>query len=74
VERIERHDHSYGRDEQRDLCGSDIAGTITITATNGLQIGTATFGVTDLAGVMTYHNDLSRDGVNAQEYALNTRT
>jgi len=26
VERIERHDHSYGRDEQRDLCGSDIAG------------------------------------------------
>jgi hypothetical protein len=28
--------------------------------------------VTDLAGVFTYHNDLSRDGVNSQEYALNT--
>ena len=34
----------------------------------------ATIGVTDLAGVTTYHNDLSRDGVNAQEYALNTTT
>jgi hypothetical protein len=30
--------------------------------------------VTDLAGVFTYHNDLSRDGVNSQEYALNTST
>ena len=27
-------------------------------------------GVTDLAGVYTYHNDLARDGANAQEYAL----
>jgi hypothetical protein len=47
-------------------------GVVTITATDGMQIGTATMGVTDLAGVTTYHNDLSRDGVNAQEYALNT--
>ncbi len=31
-----------------------------------------TIGVTDLAGVTTYHNDLSRDGLNAEEYALNT--
>jgi hypothetical protein len=46
-------------------------GTVTITATDGLQIGTATFGVTDLTGVTTYHNDLSRDGANAQEYVLN---
>jgi hypothetical protein len=45
-------------------------GQVTITATDGLQIATATIGVTDLAGVTTYHNDLSRDGVNAQEYAL----
>src|ERR1700686_4208362 len=30
--------------------------------------------ITDLAGVFTYHNDLSRDGVNSQEYALNTST
>jgi hypothetical protein len=28
--------------------------------------------ITDLAGVFTYHNDMSRDGVNSQEYALNT--
>jgi hypothetical protein len=28
------------------------------------------FGVTDLAGVFTYHNDLMRDGVNASEYEL----
>ena len=47
-------------------------GKVTITATDGLQIATATIGVTDLAGMTTYHNDLSRDGVNAQEYALDT--
>jgi hypothetical protein len=35
---------------------------------------TASVAVTDLAGVFTYHNDLSRDGVNSQEYALNTST
>jgi hypothetical protein len=34
----------------------------------------ATVFITDLAGVYTYHNDLSRDGVNSQEYALNTST
>lgn len=27
-------------------------------------------GVTDLAGVYTYHDDLARDGANAREYAL----
>ena len=30
--------------------------------------------VTDLAGVSTYHNDLSRDGANTQEYALTPTT
>src|SRR6202049_3098227 len=30
--------------------------------------------ITNLAGVFTYHNDLSRDGVNSKEYALNTST
>src|SRR5207248_3735163 len=29
---------------------------------------------TDLTGVFTYHNNLARDGVNAQEYALTTAT
>jgi len=34
----------------------------------------STVAVTDLAGVYTYHNDVSRDGVNSQEYALTTST
>jgi hypothetical protein len=47
--------------------------TITATgATNGTQTATATIAVTDLAGVYTYHNDVARDGVNAQEYSLTT--
>jgi hypothetical protein len=50
-------------------------GVITVTATSNADVtksASATIGVTDLAGVVTYHNDLSRDGVNAQEYALTT--
>jgi len=49
------------------------AGVVTITATSvadGTKTATATIGVTDLAGVFTYHNDLSRDGANQKEYAL----
>ena len=49
------------------------AGVYTVTATstaNSLGAASATIGVTDLTGVTTYHNDISRDGVNAQEYAL----
>lgn len=51
------------------------AGTHTITATSvadSTVSSTANIAVTDLKGMFTYHNDLSRDGVNAQEYALNT--
>jgi Putative Ig domain len=51
------------------------AGTVTVTATSATNKTTnasATFGITDLAGVLTYHNDLARDGVNAQEHALTT--
>jgi hypothetical protein len=50
-------------------------GIITVTATSNADVtksASATIGVTDLSGVVTYHNDLSRDGVNAQEYALTT--
>jgi len=50
------------------------AGVYTVTATsvtNNSIAAAATVGVTDLAGVTTYHNDLSRDGANTQEYALN---
>jgi hypothetical protein len=45
-------------------------GLHTILAASGIDSGTATLGVTDLPGVYTYHNDLSRDGANPQEYAL----
>jgi hypothetical protein len=51
------------------------AGVYTITATSvadSTKSASATIGVTDLSGVSTYHNDLSRDGVNSQEYALTT--
>jgi hypothetical protein len=48
---------------------------ITVTArakANTTKGATATYGITDLAGVTTYHNDGSRDGVNSQEYVLTT--
>jgi hypothetical protein len=51
------------------------AGIYTITATQTSDVTqrvTATIGVTDLHGVYTYHNDVSRDGVNSSEYALTT--
>ena len=50
-------------------------GVYTITATSVLDVtksASASIGVTDLSGVTTYHNDLARDGVNSQEYALTT--
>ena len=49
------------------------AGVYAITATSlsdGTKNASVTIGVTDLAGVFTYHNDLSRDGSNMSEYAL----
>jgi IPT/TIG domain len=51
------------------------AGTYTITATSVTDItvsASLTVGVTNLAGMYTYHNDLARDGSNLQEYALTT--
>jgi hypothetical protein len=53
------------------------AGSHTVTATSvadASKSASATVGVTDLAGVFTYHNDLARDGANTQEYALNAST
>src|ERR1700730_7771847 len=50
------------------------AGTHTVVARSvaDTTVGaSATVYITDLAGVFTYHNDVSRDGVNNQEYALN---
>jgi len=49
------------------------AGLYTIaatSATNNSVTATVSVAVTDLAGVTTYHNDLSRDGANTQEYLL----
>jgi chitodextrinase len=49
------------------------AGVVTISATSvadNAKIATATIGVTDLAGVLTYHNNPSRDGTNQREFAL----
>jgi Putative Ig domain len=51
------------------------AGVYTVTATSNADSAasaSATIGVTDLTGVFTYHNDLSRDGSNPSEYALTT--
>jgi hypothetical protein len=53
------------------------AGMHTVTASsiaNSIDSGSATVAVTNLAGVFTYHNDLSRDGANTQEYALTATT
>ncbi|HEX3739770.1 MAG TPA: hypothetical protein VHV29_08590 [Terriglobales bacterium] len=50
-----------------------IAGTHTVTATSvgdATKSAAASIAVTDLAGVLTYHNDLTREGVNSSEYAL----
>ena len=53
------------------------AGQYTVTATdanNTAVSSSITIGVTDLAGVATYHNNASRNGVNAQEYVLTPST
>ena len=53
------------------------AGMHTVTASsiaNSMDSGSASVAVTNLPGVFTYHNDLSRDGANTQEYALTTTT
>lgn len=54
---------------------SAAAGSFTITATSNAdnaKSASVTIGVTDLTGVTTYHNNLSRDGTNTKEYALTT--
>jgi len=52
---------------------STTVGSFTITATSNAdstKSASATIGVTDLAGVSTYHNNLARDGTNTREFAL----
>lgn len=43
-----------------------------VSAVNPRLAATAVAAVTSLRGVYTYHNDLARDGLNAEEYALTT--
>jgi hypothetical protein len=53
------------------------AGIYTITAasiTDKTISATVSVAVTDLSGVLTYHNNPARTGVNTQEYALTTST
>jgi hypothetical protein len=53
------------------------AGTHTVAArsvADTTATASASVSITDFQGVFAYHNDLSRDGVNSQEYALNTST
>src|SRR5579872_2710468 len=50
------------------------AGIYTITASSGGSSGSAQIAVTDLMGVLTYHNDQSRNGVNSREFALSSAT
>lgn len=48
-------------------------GVYSITATSVADVTRSTsnsIGVTDLSGVLTYHNNLSRDGTNTHEFAL----
>jgi len=51
------------------------AGVYSIIATSVADLtrsASISIGVTDLAGILTYHNNLSRDGTNTHEFALTT--
>ena len=64
-----------GKTTAKASFSSATAAVYTVTATSNadnLKSTTVTIGVTDLAGVTTYHNNLSRNGANVQEYALTT--
>jgi hypothetical protein len=50
------------------------AGNHTITAASGTSKTSASIAVTNLTGVLTYHNDASRDGINALEFGLTPAT
>jgi hypothetical protein len=51
--------------------GSAGAYTLTATSVTDKSVSTSiAVAVTNLSGVLTYHNDVARDGVNLQEFAL----
>lgn len=75
VDGIAGGNSTVGTISSAGLYTAGSAGVHSIAATsvaNSTQSAVATLAVTDLAGVYTYHNDLSRDGANSQEYALTT--
>jgi hypothetical protein len=50
-----------------------VAGVYSVTATSVADVtksASNSIGVTDLSGVITYHNNVSRDGTNTHEFAL----
>jgi hypothetical protein len=47
---------------------------LAISQADSTQSGAAVAAVTDLTGMVTYHNDPGRDGANTQEYALTPAT
>jgi hypothetical protein len=47
-----------------------VHAVVAANAVNSAQSASASVAVTNLTGVYSAHNDLSRDGVNSQEYAL----
>lgn len=58
-----------------NLVAPNATGNVTVTATSAADTtksASATIAVTDLAGVTTFHNDISRSGANVQEFALTT--
>lgn len=55
------------------LTAPNTTGNVTVTATSvadNTKSASATIAITDLTGVTTYHNDLTRDGANTHEFAL----
>ena len=51
----------------------NFTGLVTVTATSkadSTKSASATIGITDLTGITTYHNDISRTGANTHEFAL----
>jgi hypothetical protein len=61
------------RGDSVNYTAPSVAGVYTITATSvsdNTMAASATVGVTDLAGVATYHMGVARTGANTNEYAL----
>lgn len=51
----------------------NFTGLVTVTATSkadSTKSASATIGITDLTGMTTYHNDVSRSGANTHEFSL----